>query len=180
MPKISFNLSKESINRARVKIQEVLKAQENEEYTEEYINDVLEQAKIYAIEKLNDMRIYGDTEYSALTETLTIQKYNSFTKSAALRVGEVGVYVEFGTGIKGKQSPHGLMSSMSYDVNGHGEAGWWYPTDESDPNPHKWTDPNGVLRAWTQGMPSRPFMYETMLWLQKKLGKKYTVTFVVR
>ena len=177
MPKITFNLSKESINKAREQIKEALKAQNNEE---EYINDILEQARQYAIEKLNDMRIYGDTEYSALTDVLTIQKYNPFTKSASLRVGEVGVYVEFGTGIKGKQTPHGLMSSMSYDANGHGEAGWWYPTTEDDPNPIKWTDPNGVLRAWTQGMPSRPFMYETMLWLQKKLGKKYTVTFVVR
>lgn len=176
MPKINFNLSKESINEARRKIKEVLKVQDNEEY----INDVLEQAKQYAIEKLNDMRIYGDTDYANLLDGLEIQKYNKATKTASIRVGEIGVYVEFGTGIKGQQSPHGLMSSMSYDAHGHGDAGWWYPTTESDPNPYKWTDPNGVLRAWTKGMPSRPFMYETMLWLQEKLGKNYTVTFVVR
>lgn len=176
MPKISFDLSKESINRARVKIKEALRTEDNEEY----INDVLEQAKQYAIEKLNDMRIYGDTDYANVISGMQIQKYNPHTKTAAFKVGEIGLYVEFGTGVVGSRTPHSLMSSMSYDANGHGDKGWWYPTDESDPNPHKWTDPNGVLRAWTRGMPSRPFMYETMLWLQKKLGKKYTVTFVVR
>lgn len=177
MPKISFNLSKESINKAREEIKEATDVEKIEEI---FVNDMLEKAQKYAVEKLNDMRIYGDTEYTSLIDTIKIDKYNPNTKTAAIKVGEVGVYVEFGTGVVGSRTPHSLMSSMSYDANGHGDAGWWYPTDESDPNPHKWTDPGGTLRAWTRGMPSRPFMYETMLWLQKQLGKNYTVTFVVR
>lgn len=176
MPKISFDLSKESINKARKEIKEALVVQDNEEY----INDILEQAKEYAIEKLNDMRIYSGTDYANVISGMQIQKYNSNTKTAAFKVGEIGMYVEFGTGVVGQRTSHNLRSSANYDINGHGDKGWWYPTTETDPNPHKWTDPDGVLRAWTKGMPSRPFMYETMLWLQEKLGKNYTVTFVVR
>lgn len=84
------------------------------------------------------------------------------------------VYVEFGTGIKGAGSPHPDMAILGwriedgsavpnwkYDHKGHGNLGWWYLTDSSDPNPYKYQAKNGTLYAWTKGMPSRPFMYET-------------------
>ena len=73
------------------------------------------------------------------------------------------VYVEFGTGIKGAGSPHPdtAILGWKYDINQHGELGWWYPTDSADPNPYKHTAKNGTTYAWTRGMPSRPFMYET-------------------
>ena len=75
------------------------------------------------------------------------------------------VYVEMGTGIKGANSPHPDTSilgfSFQYDRNSHSESGWWYPTDEKDPNPTKITAKNGKMYAWTAGMPSRPFMYNT-------------------
>ena len=48
-------------------------------------------------------------------------------------------FVEFGTGIYGA------------DVNGHGEAGWWY------------FDKKEGRKRWTQGEPPRPFMYQTYL-----------------
>lgn len=61
------------------------------------------------------------------------------------------VYVEFGTGLQGQQSPHPESGSYGwvYDVNNHGEAGWSY-FNERDGKYH-----------WTTGMPSRPFMYLT-------------------
>ncbi len=33
--------------------------------------------------------------------------------------------------------------------------------DGPDPNPYKSVSANGKLYAWTKGMPSRPFMYNT-------------------
>ena len=58
-------------------------------------------------------------------------------------------YVEFGTGVVGEKSPHPnkSMAGWKYDVNSHGEAGWYYFKDG------EW--------HWTNGMISRPFMYET-------------------
>lgn len=84
---------------------------------------------------------------------------------------EYAVYVEFGTGVVGEKNPHpnygGYTLGYNYDHNGHGELGWWYPTDESDPNPYKSRAEDGTLYAWTRGIPSRPFMYNTA----KKMGE---------
>ena len=80
---------------------------------------------------------------------------------------EHAVYVEFGTGVKGQNSPHpkGLQGWI-YDINEHGDNGWWYPTVSSDPNPYKHQGDDGSWWAWTKGMPSRPFMYETAVQLR--------------
>ena len=85
-------------------------------------------------------------------------------------------FVEFGTGIVGKASPHpGIAAGevgkfavlgengsvySDYDTNGHGEKGWVYR-------------PVGSNRYfWTQGMPARPFMYETYKSLEE-IAKKF-------
>lgn len=82
------------------------------------------------------------------------------------------IYVEMGTGILGANRPHPDKSvigfDFQYDRNGHGEGGWWYETDENDPNPTKYTAKNGKMYAWTAGMESRPFMYNTAQKLKDK------------
>ena len=88
---------------------------------------------------------------------------------------EYAVLVEYGTGIVGAQAPHpgigdpnwngvssttvGEKTYSSYDQEGHGYSGWWYPSEKG------WYRPKdgGPLMAWTKGMPSRPYMYTTML-----------------
>lgn len=64
-------------------------------------------------------------------------------------------YVEFGTGVVGSGNPHPTLP-WEYDVNGHGENGWYYYDTDS-----------GKVR-FTKGLPSRPFMYETSRELEKK------------
>jgi hypothetical protein len=61
------------------------------------------------------------------------------------------MYIEFGSGIRGSEAPHPLSGKTGwhYDVNDHGESGWVY-YNENDGSYH-----------WTDGMPSRPFLYET-------------------
>src|SRR5690554_4333025 len=68
-------------------------------------------------------------------------------------------YVEFGTGIVGKQSPHPDPQGWQYDVNSHGEKGWWYFNDRDQ----KW--------HWTKGFQSRPFMYNTVKELERECRK---------
>lgn len=79
---------------------------------------------------------------------------------------EKAKFQEFGTGIIGSQFPHVAEElqkmGWKYDVNGHGEDGWWYPTTENDPNPYKWTDPDGQLRAWTKGLPAGRYFYDAL------------------
>lgn len=66
-------------------------------------------------------------------------------------------YVEFGTGIVGQESPHPDTSIVGwkYDVNQHGDMGWYYFKDG------EW--------HWTKGMPSRPFLYQTGMDLRERI-----------
>ncbi len=72
---------------------------------------------------------------------------------------------EFGTGIVGSQNPHITeelaKEGYKYDVNNHGETGWWYPTTEDDPNPTKKEVDNGWI-AWTKGLPAQKAFYEAL------------------
>lgn len=82
-------------------------------------------------------------------------------------------YVEYGTGIIGaeNQHPEPGRAAWQYDVNGHGDEGWWYPSENG------WYVPkggNGIKLAWTRGMPSRPFMFNTLNMLElaaRQFGK---------
>ena len=80
------------------------------------------------------------------------------------------VFVEYGTGVVGAEDGHtGIgdhdwndpIVSMNgkvyagYDSQGHGEAGWFYIDDRDG------------KRKWTKGYVSRPFMYNTMRWLEE-------------
>ena len=69
------------------------------------------------------------------------------------------MYVEFGTGVVGSQSPHPNPQGYIYDINAHGESGWVYYDDDS-----------GSFR-WTKGFKSRPFMYNTARQLEKDCKK---------
>lgn len=75
-------------------------------------------------------------------------------------------FQEFGTGVIGQQFPHVSEElekiGWKYDVNNHGESGWWYPTTENDPNPYKWTGSDGQLRAWTKGLPAGRYFYDAL------------------
>lgn len=69
------------------------------------------------------------------------------------------VFVEFGTGAVGAANPHPDTSIVGwkYDVNSHGEAGWFYFKDG------EW--------HWTKGMMSRPFMYSSVEGIMRIITK---------
>ena len=78
-------------------------------------------------------------------------------------------FVEFGTGVVGQNNPHRngeylalvawqYASGSKIFTTKDGRVGWIYPTDD------------GGFR-FTEGMESRPFMYETALELQRDLEK---------
>lgn len=78
-------------------------------------------------------------------------------------------FVEFGTGVRGQSSPHingeylskaawSYASGAKIFTTKDGRVGWIYPTDD------------GGFR-FTEGMESRPFMYETALELHRSLQR---------
>ena len=95
--------------------------------------------------------------------------------SPALNAGFIRVtsdhvaFVEFGTGVVGQQNPHtngeylskaswGYATGSKIFTTKDGRVGWIYPTDD------------GGFR-FTEGMESRPFMYETALELQRNFPR---------
>lgn len=78
-------------------------------------------------------------------------------------------FVEFGTGVVGQQNPHtngeylskaawGYATGQKIFTTKNGKVGWIYPTDD------------GGFR-FTEGMKSRPFMYQTALELQREFPR---------
>ena len=83
-------------------------------------------------------------------------------------------FVEFGTGIVGKQSPYPYQLPEGVDWQyasgktirqlADGRYGWFYPADDG-----KW--------YFTEGMPSRPFMYMTAIELCDIVSQTAKVVF---
>lgn len=133
---------------------------------EKYIVQGFEDAKeIFGkllVDKCKEYLIEYGLGNSDLINTIS---YKLTTKGVTIRVGaSYSAFVEYGTGIVGAtNTPHPDMGTWDYDINNHGEKGWWYPTESPYPNQPTRTI-NGKLYAWTKGEPSRPFMYKTYLW----------------
>lgn len=100
------------------------------------------------------------------TEKIPVTIKGTTAISGIRNTEEKWTYHEYGTGIIGAQFPHTAealsKAGWKYDINGHGEKGWWYPTTDKDPNPYKWTDESGQLRAWTKGLPAERAFYEAL------------------
>lgn len=83
-----------------------------------------------------------------------------------IRAGGYCKYIEFGTGVRGRESPHpsaeykaimqwAYNSGATIFTTKDGKEGWYYPVGD------------GTWR-FTEGMPSRPFLYETAQYLRKE------------
>ena len=149
--KIIFGLSTKEINRA---------IRELEQYKKE-----LNRKTSLLIEALTDrgveiakaqIRELGAVYTGELEESIT-GYFNPTVQVGIIRAGApYAIYVEFGTGIVGAGSPHPAPAGWRYDVNNHGEKGWWYFNDRDQ----KW--------HWTKGIESRPFMYNTVQILERE------------
>ena len=93
-------------------------------------------------------------EYGDLLKSLDKMVYKEGQHGVIFTDSPYACYVEFGTGVKGANKPHPTQP-WAYDINGHGDDGWWY-----------WDEDFGRAR-FTKGMPSRPFMYQTAQELEK-------------
>lgn len=124
--------------------------------------------------------IYGLGD-STIAKTLQIvevspKHYQLVATGKSLQGGlSQAALVEFGTGIVGQQNPHQEAGKMgyAYDINAHGEKGWWYPVTEQSEfstNQKARLGESGDLIAWTKGMASRPFMFNTAEFLRTEMA----------
>jgi hypothetical protein len=161
MRKIAFNLSEDSLTKAV----EQMKA---------YKAEIHKKAQLL-VERLTD---YGLTICRAKVIEMDIPDTGHLLSqvdgyySPLLNAGfifcdcDYAVFVEFGTGVKGTSQPYAgqaisecgyqYMGGTHYITTQDGRIGWFYPADDGT-----W--------KFTQGMPSRPFMYETGLEMRNTL-----------
>lgn len=98
-------------------------------------------------------------------------KYNTYWVKTSngyriVQEGENVTYVEFGTGVKGGNSPHPETRTYGwvYGVGPHifetkdGRTGWFFPLDG-----------NKISYRFTEGQPANMQMYKTGLWLKERL-----------
>ncbi len=159
--KIQVSLSVASLDEAIKKIEDYKKT----------ISD----KQIEACEKLADYGVeYAKKEISAMADygNLTdiknsIHKERRGNKFYIVTRNIKAPFVEFGTGVRGSGKSHPLASQIGWGymtgnfTEYNGKVGWWYPSTLGDGNITQKETENGDLIAFTQGMPARPFMYNT-------------------
>ncbi len=139
--KISLKLSEDSIQKA---IDELNRYKRRvDRLPERLVKDLTDMGAEIAKQNVQHMGAYdtGELESSIYAEQ------NGAKGSVKTGAGHAA-FVEFGTGVVGEGAPHPDVSlaGWKYDVNEHGELGWWYPGKDG-------------RFHWTKGMPSRPYMY---------------------
>lgn len=148
MQKIKVSLSEVNIDRA---IQDLKAFQGKIEKAAETVTYRLtEQGVSLARQNAAYMDIYDSGELVNGIDS----EYERKNKGLVVSSAKHSAFCEFGTGVVGAGSPHpNPIDGWQYDVNEHGEEGWWYYNDEGE-------------RRWTKGMPSRPYMYDTAVMLR--------------
>lgn len=171
---ISFELTKESIQKAIDEIHDLQNKLSGA--IEEIIRNATDKGVEIAQIEIADMGAVGT---STLIDSIMGEYDGKQRTGNIFTMLDYAVLVEYGTGIVGANSSHpGLGDAdwnnpesvtvkgetySTYDQNNHGEAGWWYPSPTGWYTPKDGvTNEEGMSLAWTKGMPSRPFMYNTM------------------
>lgn len=132
---------------------------------EDKCNEIVQQLKDMGIEKAKALCPVDTGE--ARDSIVGLMDESNHT--ATIVAGGYCIFIEFGTGIKGKNSQHPspewiAFMTWAYGDGGtifttkDGKTGWYYPLDDGS-----W--------RFTEGMPSRPFMYQTVQYLKKESGK---------
>lgn len=153
MKTINIKLSTKSIQKAKKELQEY-KAEIRRK-----CNQAIAELANYGLEickaKIVEMKIYDTGQLdNSVNVYLDEAQMQGFIRVSC----DYAVFVEFGTGTKGIGTPYigEAMSKVGYKYMGgtqyitlnDGRIGWFYPADD------------GTWR-FTEGLPSRPFMYET-------------------
>lgn len=151
MPRIKISLNTQSINQA---LQQVKAYQKKVESAGENLTRALTEQGV-ALAQLNALYM---SAYDTGELVNGINSEYRGDKGYVVSTAPHSAFVEFGTGVRGAEKPHPepSLAGWKYDVNEHGELGWWYMDDDG-----QW--------HWTAGMPSRPFMYDTAQMLRQQV-----------
>lgn len=150
MPTIRVSLNSKSIDEAIKQVEAYKKK------VEKLAENVVHTAVEMGVETAKDLAMYMNAYDSGELVNGIVAEYDDPTHGRIVSTAPHSAFVEMGTGIVGKQNPGNSIPGWQYDVNEHGEEGWWYVGKDGK-------------RHWTKGMPSRPYMYETAKMLKDSI-----------
>lgn len=169
--KIRMGLSTSSIDSAIKELRRYKKSLSQK--TELLAKELANKGQQQAAQNVREYATYGNLQdIAASIRVKKIKgKYRIYTNNRK------APFVEFGTGVRGRNDPHpnAALMSWAYVVGAtftwyNGAYGWWYPTFADDLNPTTKQTETGDWIAFTSGMPARPFMHDTYLWLLTQKG----------
>lgn len=127
---ITAEISASSFAKAAAQVREYAKSVRTK--TDAAVNKILETGEVQAIGSAH-------RESGELASSISVQGNKLVADSAH------AAFHEFGTGVVGSYSGD-LPSSWAYDVNHHGDAGWWY------------FDEKQGRKRWTRGQRGTAYM----------------------
>lgn len=144
MPTIKLRLDTKSLNEA------IKELGEYREKLEKYPKNAVRVATEEGVQQARELAMYMNAYDSGELVNGIVAEYGADDTGRIHSTAPHTAFVELGTGVAGSQNPapENYYPGWQYDVNEHGEAGWWYIGKDGK-------------RHWTKGMPSRPFLYET-------------------
>lgn len=162
MKKITVNLSSKGIDEAIKQLQDYKKS------IKEKSQLLIQKLGDYGLEICRAKIVEMDINDTGKLLSTVNGYYNPNLNSGFITVDcDYAVFVEFGTGTRGMGKPYPageIMAEVGYQYMGgtkyvtllDGRIGWYYPVGD------------GTWR-FTEGLTSRPFMYETALEMRRKL-----------
>lgn len=161
MPKIEFELSSKSIDRAINQIKnyrmKVLKLP-----SKLVLKLILEGRKLAE----ENVRTLVQAEHTEIVAN-DIKSKSKGQSGKIYTTKQESTYAEMGIGIVGSGNPHPSIKGWTYDVNEHGVKGWWFFTE--DPKLIKKYSKDGRGLGFTRGFVSQPYMYMTGKELRLKI-----------
>ena len=171
--KIKANLSIEQLQKIRNQVERIKLA-----YKEASSNFVEQATQTFYDYVVLNCSVTGKYNKISNPETRIQMEYDKTSNIGRVYSSDyVIIFNEFGTGVNGTQDDWADKHGYQVNLSGKGEKGWWYPTDENDSNPFKYTDKSGQLRAFTQGLDSGHMFYDALLDLQDELKDIVEVSF---
>lgn len=154
--KVSINVfSRSSIENAKQRLMQ--KADKIDDGTRRAVEELTQMGYEY-------MMSIVPVESGGLADSISWE-YDQSTNTGRIVIGsDYAIFVEYGTGIVGENSPHPEPApGWSYDVNGHGEKGWSY------------FDAKQNRYRWTKGEPAHAFVYRTREFMRQHAGETLRV-----
>ena len=152
--RIKIELSKQSLERAEKLIKEF--ANEYEQGIKDAIRTATEAMYEKVLEYCHDSEIYNHID-------AIHWEYDEETNVGRVWTNDwVLLFNEYGTGIVGSQNPHPNANGWKYDMNEHGERGWYYPKGDG-------------TYGWTKGLPSKHMFYDAFEDIKDLIGDKIHV-----